>query len=148
MTSLARCWSIRVILVTDPQELEKVPIKVVPIYFDAPLTTQPIETPDVTPEPPRAKTPLIGSLAVGVAVGAAVLQAVAIAVATGGEYLFATVLAYLAIAFSIVAIGGGIVAVVLNRGRRLGIVALVAGVLANPVVLLAILSALGGLTLR
>lgn len=133
---------------TDPQALEKVPIKVVPIYFDAPLKTQPIETPDVTPEPPREKTPLIGALAVGVAVGAAVLQAVAIAVATGGDYLFATVLAYLAIAFSIVAIGGGIVAVVLNRGRRLGIVALVAGVVANPVVLLAILSALGGLTLR
>lgn len=133
---------------TDPQALEKVPIKVVPIYFDAPLTTQPIDTPDVAPEPPRAKTPLVGALAVGVAVGAAVLQGVAIGVATAGDYLAATVLAYLAITFSILAVGGAIVAIVLDRGRRLGIVALVAGVFANPVVLLAILSALGALTIR
>ncbi len=131
---------------TDPQALEKAPIKVVPIYFDEPLKTQPVDVADSAPEPPREKTPLIGALAVGVALGSAVLQAVAIAVATGGDYLFSTVLAYLAIGFSVLAIAGGVVAIVLDRGRRLGIIALAAGVLANPFVLLLLLSGLGSLT--
>lgn len=133
---------------TDPQALEKVPIKVVPIYFDEPLHTQPIEMPDVAPKRPRRKTPLIGALGVALAATAAVLQAVAIGVATGGDYLSSTVVAYLAIGFSVLAVGIGVLGIALNRGRRLGIAAVIVGIVANPLVLLLLLTGVGALTIR
>jgi hypothetical protein len=135
-----------VILVADPGEVERVPLKVVPIFIDEPVVSEPIETPDAPPPAPRPKTALLGATALAAAVIAGVLQGVAIAVATGGDYLAATVLGYLSIGLAVVAVVGGVVAIILDRGRRLGIAAVVLGVLANPFVLLTLFQLVGTLT--
>jgi len=135
-----------VILVADPGEVERVPLKVVPIFIDEPVVSEPIETPDAPPPAPRPKTALLGATALAAAVIAGVLQGVAIAVATGGDYLAATVLGYVSIGLAVVAVVGGVVAIILDRGRRLGIAAVVLGVLANPFVLLTLFQLVGTLT--
>jgi len=132
--------------VADPGEVERVPLKVVPIFIDEPVVSEPIETPDAPPPAPRPKTALLGATALAAAVIAGVLQGVAIAVATGGDYLAATVLGYLSIGLAVVAVVGGVVAIILDRGRRLGIAAVVLGVLANPFVLLTLFQLVGTLT--
>ena len=134
------------ILVADPGEVERVPLKVVPIFIDEPVVSEPIETPDAPPPAPRPKTALLGATALAAAVIAGVLQGVAIAVATGGDYLAATVLGYVSIGLAVVAVVGGVVAIILDRGRRLGIAAVVLGVLANPFVLLTLFQLVGTLT--
>lgn len=134
------------ILVTEPAPTARVPIKVVPIYIDEVVVSEPVEVPDApAPRVLRPKTPLIGAVAVGIAVLAGLLQGVAIVVATSGDFLPATVLGYLAVGLAILAMVGGVVAIVLNRGRRLGVVAVIVGVLANPLVLLWILRGVTGL---
>ena len=134
------------ILVADPGEVERVPLKVVPIFIDEPVVSEPIETPDAPPPAPRPKTALLGATALAAAVIAGVLQGVAIAVATGGDYLAATVLGYVSIGLAVVAVVGGVVAIILDRGRRLGIAGVVLGVLANPFVLLTLFQLVGTLT--
>ena len=130
----------------DPGEVERVPLKVVPIFIDEPVVSEPIETPDAPPPAPRPKTALLGATALAAAVIAGVLQGVAIAVATGGDYFAATVLGYLSIGLAVLAVVGGVVAIILDRGRRLGIAAVALGVLANPFVLLILFQLVGTLT--
>lgn len=126
-------------------ELEPVPLKVVPMYIetDDPPTEagEPVEA---APAPRRPRTKLVGILALVVAVAAAVLQGVGIGVATGGDYPLASALAYGAIVASILAFVAALVAVLGGFGRRWGVAALVIAVFANPVVLLALLSWVGG----
>ena len=116
------------------------------MFIDEPVAPEPIETPDAPPPAPRRKTALLGATALAAAVIAGVLQAVAIVVATGGDYFVATVLGYLSIALAVLAVVGGAVAIVLRRGRRLGIAAVAVGVLANPFVLLSLFRLVGTLT--
>ena len=136
------------ILVTEPGPVAKTPLKVVPIYFDVPATV-PVDTAlpeDAPPAAPRVKTALLGTSAVVLAVIAGVLQGSAIAVATAGDFPTATVLAYLATALAAVALVGAIAAIVLDRGRRLGILGSVLAIVANPLFLLGMLRLFGSLT--
>jgi hypothetical protein len=139
-----------VILVSEPGAIERVPLKVVPIFIDEPSpepTHEPSPeppTPDAAEPTPRAKTSRLGAAAVALAVLAGALQGVAIAVATGGDFGAATALAIAAIALAVLAVIAGIVAIVLNRGRRLGVAAVVVGVVANPWLLQGILRLVGG----
>ncbi len=126
---------------TEPGALHEVPIKVVPIYFDVPATA-PVDTvspEDATPPERVEHTTLLGTSAVILAALAGVLQGVAIGVASAGDYSSGTVLAYVAIAASITALVGGIAAIALDRGRRLGIVAGALALIANPYLLLGML---------
>jgi hypothetical protein len=78
---------------------------------------------------------LLGGAALLTAIVAIVLEIVAIGVASDGAWTVATVLAWAVILLTVVALVGGIVAIVLRRGRGPGIVAVVLAVLANPLVL-------------
>ena len=131
---------------TNPGELEKVPIKVVPIYIEPMLEEYVDPEPEVVesqPEPTVVR-PLIGQIAFGAALLTIVAHAVAVATASASAWSTGTVLGYIAIGLSVLAVLGGIAAIILNRGRRLGIIAIVMGVLANPWVLLEILRLFAG----
>lgn len=133
---------------TDLGPTPKAPIKVVPIYFDVPATV-PVDTArpeDAPPAEPREKTASLGTAAVALAVIAGILQGVGIGVATAGDFSLATIFAYSAIAIAVVALGGGVAAIVLDRGRRLGIIATVLAIFANPFLLLGMLRLFGSLT--
>lgn len=132
----------------EPGSGERVPLKVVPIFIDEPVVAERAEAgsaehPDAPPQQPRRKTPLLGAVALSTAVIAGVLQGVAIAQATVGDYLAATVLAYASAAVAVLAVVVGVVAIVMHRGRRLGVAAAVMGLIANPLVLLALFRVLG-----
>lgn len=121
--------------VTIPGPLKQVPIKVVPMYIeDAPVEI-PVEE-DAPLQPEREKTPLLGAIAMTAAVLTGTLHVTGVALASNGVYQTSTVLAFTAIGFSIVAIVVGVVAAILDRGRRLGVVAAIVGLLANPFVVL------------
>jgi hypothetical protein len=135
--------------------VERVPLKVVPIYV------HPIEDefadhdagPDGTPadevvEEEPARRPRTPAFAISAVVLAAVTIAVhiaAIVVAIDGDFPLGTLLGYLAIGTSALAVIVGIVAVVIGRGRGWAFAAVLVAILANPVVLLAVLRALSGL---
>ncbi len=144
LPSLTRTGSVRVILVTEPGPTPEVPIKVVPIYFDVPATL-PVDIPHEEGDRPetREKTALLGAMALALAVVAGVFQALAIGVSTAGDFSLGTVLAYLAIALAVAAFIGATVAILLDRGRRLGVVAAVVAIIANPYILLGMLRLFG-----
>jgi hypothetical protein len=121
--------------VTIPGPLKQVPIKVVPMFIE----DAPVEDPgqeDAPLQPEREKTPLLGAIAMTAAVLTGTLHAVAVALASNGVYQTSTVLAITAIGLSIVAIVVGVIAAILDRGRKTGIVAAVVGLLVNPFVVL------------
>jgi cell shape-determining protein MreD len=135
----------------EPQlgEVERVPLKVVPIYV------QPIED---EPEPveeqeeviqeetaPKPRTVVFAAAAAVLALGTLVAHIVAIAVATAGDFPAGTLLGYVAIGLSVLAVVVGAVAIIRRRARRWAIAAVVLAVLANPIVLLTVLSFLSGL---
>lgn len=137
--------------VSEPGSIEKVPIKVVPMYIE----THPIASEESSPEtddtqrgetdrPARQKTIIVGALATASAVLVAVLTGVATAVASSGVYRISTVLAWAAIGLSVVAVVAGVWATATNRGRRWGVVAIVLGLAGNPWLLRVILEAVGG----
>ena len=86
---------------------------------------------------------LVGATGVLLAVVAGVVQAIAIAQASGLNWERGTLLAWVAIVLSSAAFLVGLAAVILNRGRRWGIVAMVAGLIANPFLLARLLGAFG-----
>lgn len=147
---------------TEPGSIDKVPLKVVPMYIDvdthadvdaaddgaaapAEPSHDPGEADSTEPETPvRAKTGAVGVLALGASILSVVSSAAGIVIATNGEYPVATALAYLAIGLSVVGIVAGVLAIVLDRGRRAGVGAAVLGLLANPYLLLVALEFLGG----
>lgn len=133
---------------TVPGELDKVPIKVVPIYLEPVIEAEPLE-PEVVVEPeptdgPRPRTPLVGGLALLAAVVTAVLTGVGVSVAASGAYDAGTVIAWIAIAVSGVAVLGGLIGAIAGWGRRWAVVAVIVGVGANPWVLATVLGALAG----
>ena len=136
--------------VTEPGKIQKVAIKVVPMYIEP----DPAERVDAgsaadaqqppVGRPPREKTIFAGVFAVAASIGTASLTAFAIVVAGHGVYNTSTALAWFAIGLSVVAIVVGTWAIATDRGRRWAVIAIVLGVLANPYVLLTGLTALGG----
>ncbi|MGK2936245.1 MAG: 1,4-dihydroxy-6-naphthoate synthase [Solirubrobacteraceae bacterium] len=127
----------------SPGEIEHVPLKVVPMYVEpenpeapAPEETEP---PEIQVVAKRPRTPFVGIAALAVAVVTAVVHGVAVGVASGGDLSAGTVLAVVAICLSVLAVVGGLVALIGGFGRRWGVAAIVLGALANPVVLLALL---------
>jgi hypothetical protein len=132
--------------VTEPGPVERIPTKVVPFYVVGYDEETVPSGPDVEPtvgeepeEPSRVPATLVGVLAFVSAVLMAALHVIGIVVASGSAYEAATVIAYAAIGFSVLAVAGGIAAVILRRGRGWGIAAIVIGVVANPVILLYLL---------
>lgn len=72
------------------------------------------------------------------------LEAVAIETASAGDPVGATTLAWAVIVLMSAAVVVGFVAIILNRGRALAIVAVVIGVIGNPLVATWLLAALEG----
>lgn len=97
-----------------------------------------------SPTPRRRSAPL-GLISLLAALATVILLWMGMSFAVGGRNLVSTDLAYLAIGMSVVAIVGGLSAIVLGRGRALGVVAIVVGLLANPLLLTRLLSWAGGL---
>jgi len=95
-------------------------------------------------EPVLPRSPWLGWFAFLIAVGTVVVHGVAVAVDAGKDYELSTVLAWVAIGLSIVAVVVGVVAAAFGRGRGPGIAAAIVGVLANPWLLLHTLRLLGG----
>lgn len=94
-------------------------------------------------DPRRPRWP--GGLAAAIALLMVMTWAVALACALGGLLELGVGLSYSAILLSGVALVAGIVAVAGNWGRGWGVVAIVVGVLLNPVVLLYALGWIGAL---
>jgi hypothetical protein len=94
--------------------------------------------------PPR-KSRLLGVLALVAAVAAAVILSVGMTSANAGQYAAGSGLAYLATGVSVVAVICGASAALLGRGRPWGVVAVVIGLLANPLLLTKLLGAASGL---
>ncbi len=86
-----------------------------------------------------------GIFSVGLGILTAVLTGVGISVATDGGFVVATALAWTAIAVSAVGVLVGIAAIVGRLGRRWGIAGVALCLIANPVILTAVLSAAAGL---
>jgi hypothetical protein len=99
--------------------------------------------PDAQPERPA---PSLGVVATVGAAALGVVVAVAVAVAAEGDQAAGTGLAWVAIVGTALTFALGIGAVVLRRGRRWGIAAVILSVLANPWILTRALSFLETLT--
>ena len=78
------------------------------------------------------------------ALSAAVVHGIAVVADAGKDYVLATILAWVAIGVSGAAVLAGIVAAVLGRGRGPGIAAALVGAVANPWLLLQMLTLLRG----
>jgi uncharacterized membrane protein YcjF (UPF0283 family) len=120
-------------------------IKVVPMFIDGEGEDEDEPADEQAPSLERLNTPLLGILALALAVLTAVGLAVGIVIATAGDYRLATIVAYGAIGLSVLAVIGGVLAVILGWGRRWGVIAVIVGVVANPLVLLVVLRFFGGL---
>ena len=109
------------------------------------MTNQPTEVSRPEPaakRPPRAPW-LLGVIGVLLAVLAGVLQVLGIVQASNLNWERGTLLAWLAIGASVAAFVVGLTAVILNRGRRWGVAAMLAAVIANPWILVQLLGAFG-----
>lgn len=120
----------------DPE----VGIKVVPMYLEG--EDVPVEQVPASAE--RTRTPLLGIVALVLGVLTVAALVTGIAIATAGDWAPATTIAYGAIGLSVLAVVVGVVAVVLGAGRRWAVIAVLLGVFANPLVLLAVLRFFGG----
>lgn len=135
---------------TVPGELDRVPIKVVPIYLD-PVVEEEVEAPAEAPEPaeptpaqrPRASSrgrlAIVGPLALLGGVVTAVLTGVGVGTAASGLYDVGATLAWTAIAVSGASVVAGLAAIVFGWGRGWAIAGLVVAVAANPWVLTSLL---------
>lgn len=85
---------------------------------------------------------LLGAVGVLLALAAAVLQILGIVQASNLNWERGTLFAWLAIGASVAGFAVGLVAAILNRGRKLGILAMIASVVANPFLLAQLLGAL------
>jgi hypothetical protein len=140
--------------VTQPGPLERLPTKVVPYVVTGYAEEEVAEEPavDLPPEPEerpvRKRGPLLGLIALGLAVLTVVAHAVAVVIASGNDFAPATIAGYVAIGLSVASVLAGAVAVILRLGRVWGIIAIVLGVVANPFLLLVVLRFVGQLVAR
>jgi hypothetical protein len=130
-----------VIFVTIERHDPDLGIKVVPMFIEG--EDEPAEEEPAPLE--RTGTALLGILALAFAVLTAVALAAGVVMATAGDYRLATVITYGAIGLSVLAVIGGVLAAILGWGRRWGVIAVIVGVVANPLVMLAALRFVGGL---
>jgi hypothetical protein len=86
----------------------------------------------------------LGRTALMAAVLAILIEVIAVALGAGGHLLLATGLAWVCISASGVAVLSGLVAVVQHKRRKLALIAIVLGVIGNPLVQVWVLAALGG----
>jgi hypothetical protein len=107
------------------------------------MTSQPTEVLQPGRQEKRRAPWLLGAIAVVLAVAAGVLQVLGIIQASGLNWQRGTLLAWLAIAVSSAAFLTGLAAIILNRGRRWGVVAMIAALVANPWVLARLLGIFG-----
>lgn len=135
---------------TLPGEIEHVPTKVVP-FFVTGYDEVEVETASEEPveEPPRRERPasrssVLGQLALCVALATIGVHIAAVIVAASGSFVAGTVLAWIAIAASILAVLSGLVAIIGRFGRGWGISAVILGVVANPFLLVNVLNFVGG----
>ena len=141
--------AVRVFHVSVPGELDQVPIKVVPIYLDPVVEEPPLEPEPIIVEPePRPTRGLmfLGPVALLGGLATAILTGVGTGVAAAGQYETGTVLAWVAIAVSALAVIVSLAAIVFDRGRWWGVGGLVVAVFANPWVLTSLLGLLAGST--
>jgi hypothetical protein len=85
-----------------------------------------------------------GRIALGLSLLLLILDVVALVLADNRSWVPATVLAQIATVGTIVAFVVGAVAVIVSRGRRWGIAAVVVAVIANPIILTKVLGFLAG----
>jgi hypothetical protein len=115
----------------------------------APLRTDAVEADASVPGPRsdirRPGAGSLGAVSLGAALLLAVVEAIAIALGSDQHFVAATILAWFVIVLTVASFIAGLVAVVSGRGRRVGIAAMVLSVLANPLVLVWLLGALGSL---
>ena len=129
-------------------EVERVPLKVVPIFVTAIEEPEAVE-PEVVVEPepqrePGRRTPWVAVAAGILALGTVGVHIAALVVATGGAFELGTMLGYVAIGLSALAVLTGIAAAVVGRLRGWAVAAAVVGLLANPYLLLVVLRLLSG----
>ena len=136
---------------TSPgDEVERVPLKVVPIFV-TPIDVEPevdeeVDDAEVVDEPtPRVRRPLLGWAAALLAAATIGVHIAAIVVASSGDFATGTVLSYVAIGLSALAVVAGISGAIVGPRRAWGIVAALVAALANPVVLLWLLRQLSEL---
>ena len=103
----------------------------------------PGDEPAVQPAP---AAPRLGLTAVVLAAAFGVLVGVAVAAAAEGDQATGTALAWFAIVGTVFTFALGVAAIVLHRGRRWGVVAIILSLLANPWILTQILSFFATLT--
>jgi hypothetical protein len=132
--------------------VERVPLKVVPYYVqpieDEPEAEPPLDGEEPPKEPAReSRVPrwIVGAAALLVALATVAVHIAALVIASADDAVTSTLLAYVAIGLSAVAVIVGILAIVLRRGRPWGIVAVVLGLVANPYLLLTVLRWASGL---
>ena len=126
-------------------EVERVPLKVVPIYVQ-PIEEEPELVEEVVVEEPAPRRrPPVWIAAVVFALATIGVHIAAIVVASAGDFPTGTLLGYIAIVLSVLAVVAALVAVVLGRGRLWAILAAIVAVLANPFVLLTVLTGLSQL---
>ena len=94
---------------------------------------------------PRPRSSTLGIAAFTAAIATVAVVAIGVITAESGEYAAATSLAYFAIAVSVVAVGGGLFALFLGRGRGWGVAGVLIGGLASPLVLTRLLVLASGL---
>jgi hypothetical protein len=95
------------------------------------------------PKRPQVAPWLLGVAGVLLAIAAGVVQGIAIGQASNLNWERGTLLAWVAIGLSSAALLVGLAAVILNRGRRWGVVAMLAGLIANPFLLARLLDVFG-----
>jgi hypothetical protein len=103
------------------------------------MTSQPTEVP---PAKRRPAPWLLGVVGLALAIAAGVLQLLGIIQATGLNWQRGTLLAWLAIGASTAAFLVGLIAIILNRGRRWGVAAMIVAIFANPWLLAQLLGSL------
>lgn len=91
-----------------------------------------------TPPPTRSRR-MLGALSLVIAVAGVVAEGVGIGVASDGDDLSGTVLAFAAIGLTATAVVLGFLAIMLGRGRVPGVVGAVLGIVANPLLLVLVL---------
>lgn len=95
---------------------------------------------EVVPSP----SPALGAAALGLAVATAIVHVIAVVVASANDASLGTTLGYSAIGLSVLAVIVGVLAVILDCGRRLGVASVALGLVANPYLLLTLLTLVGG----
>lgn len=118
------------------------------MFIDEQVIELPDDAPPLAPEQaepaPRRPRPWVGALAITLGLAAAIVQVVAITTASDGGFEAGIVLGYLAITIAIAAVIAGIAAIIVRRGRRTGVIGIVIGLVANPLLLLVILRFFAG----